>query len=140
MAEMRLTEEIREQMLGLVPFSADSTIEHTPDIFKKRKIPPKYTPIFTVRVFTKEEKLNATKVVKDSKEEELRECVRKNTVKWENLYDAGNKNEIPFKEDLSGGADKAIFDSLPAIIVGDLLFFLVRISGLADFEKLGLKS
>jgi hypothetical protein len=137
-----LDDETRSKMLGLAPFSATAEIEFTPEIYKNKGIDDNFIPVFTIRPFTLEEKPKATKTIIDHKvgrELELANILRANVLNWRNLFDAGTKEEILYKADPAGGADKEVFKILPSTIIAELLFFITKISGLVDQERLGLK-
>ena len=51
MAEIKMTEEIREKMLGLLPFDNEATVEYTPYQFKVKDFPEEYVPVFTQRPY-----------------------------------------------------------------------------------------
>jgi hypothetical protein len=141
MEERRLTPELREKLLGALPFSVSSTIWYSPDKYKE--IEEDFRPSFELKSLTKEEFQRAKKLLKDvksAKEEDINEIVRKKIVSWKNMFDAGTLEEIPFKEDESGGCDKKLFESIPPVIVGALFFQISKISCLIDTDKLGLSA
>jgi len=143
-----LTEEIRRELLGLVPFSAGSADDFTPPVYLKKNseggyaIPEEFRPVFKVRCFTVEEKRGVTKMlvnIKDVDEESVTEAARKAVVGWKNLFDAGSNEELVFKSSPEGGADPALFSMIPPAVTGALLFHASRISGIIAAEKLSLK-
>jgi len=154
MAEKRLSAELRQELLGLLPFSVDAKTEYTPRQFRKKKkegevetekyvIPEEFRPVFTMRCYNKGESDALRKLmlnIKDQDEDTLREWARKIILDWRNFYDAGTSNEIAYKADPSGGADKDLFTTIPAAVVSDLLFHGVKISGLMDVERSSLGS
>lgn len=140
--EHKLTPELREKLFGALPFSVNSSLWYSPK--KYQELEEEIRPAFEIKSFTKEEFLKAKKLLKDvknAKEEDINEIVRKKVVNWKNVYDLGTLEEIPFKSDESSeGCDKKLFEVIPPIIVGDLFFNISRISGLIDTDLLGLKS
>lgn len=127
---------------GLVPFSAEDgdTFEYTPERFVNMKITESLRPIFELKLFTIEEQAkvpsNPEQVAKLSTEE-LLEIARKQVKGWKNLVSVKGK-EIPYKSEADGGADSKLFARLPRVVVGDILFKLIRSSGLFCGDKLGL--
>lgn len=143
-----LTEEIRRELLGLVPFSVNSTDDFTPTMFLKKNnngeflIPEEFRPVFKIRCFTVEEKRKVTKMlinIKETAEDNVRENTRMVVVGWRHLFDAGSNEEVVFKAAPDGGADPDLFAGIPASVAGALLFHASKISGIIDAEKLGLK-
>ena len=143
-----LTEDIRRELFGLVPFSSGSTDDFTPPVFLKKNpeggyiIPEEFRPVFKVRGFTVEEKRGVAKMlinIKDADDNEVTEAARKAVTGWKNLFDAGTGAEIIFKAAPDGGADAALFSEIPASIAGALLFHASKISGVIAAEKLSLK-
>jgi hypothetical protein len=143
-----LTEEVRRELLGLVPFSVNSTDDFTPAVFLKKNgngefiLPEEFRPVFKIRCFTVEEKRKVTKMlvnIKEAAEETVRESTRTVVVGWKNLFDAGSSQEIVFKPAQDGGADPELFSGIPASVAGALLFHASKISGIIDAEKLGLR-
>lgn len=146
MGDRILTEEERHKLIGLAPFSTEATIEYMPEPFKK--VDASLQPIFILRGFSIEEKRLATKAVNESmkdwtieKDDKVKDVMRKCIVGWKNLFDVGNGKEIEFTVESASdsGASKKLFASLPSPVVADLLLFLIKISGLVDAEKMGLK-
>lgn len=151
MSEHKMTPELRKKMLTRLPFSRNSSIEHTPAPYLVKEqdeegkdtdefaIPEEYRPVFKVRPFSTEEKAKLGKVTNKSIDEaSLRDLVRANIVGVEKLFDAGSMEELPFKGDQNGGMDKGLFDSLPVMVIRDLFVFISGISGLSTDERAGL--
>jgi len=143
-----LNDEVKRELLGLVPFAAGSTDDFTPPQYLKTGadggylIPEEYRPVFKVRSFTVEEKRGVAKLlvnIKDSDDAAVVEAARKVVVGWRNLFDSGSGEEIFFKSAPGGGTDADLFSGIPAAIVGALLFHASRISGIIATEKLSLK-
>jgi len=146
MAEKRvMDEETKKKMHGLLPFSTKSTIKYTPEVYGD-DVPEDFKPVFTIRPYSREEVKGARKILGSitdnnvEKEDELNEWSRKVVVGWENLYDAGSGEEIEYVQDSTGGADKELYDVLPVTVKALILVQAVKISGLLDLSKLGLKS
>ena len=146
MTERKLTDEVREQLLGVLPFSVSSTIEHTPKTYDE--IPEEYRPVFKLRPFNKVEsdavralmlKISTMKPLEIEKK--TREQVRACLMGWENMLDIGSMQMLDYKEQAGdGGCDRDLFDIVPVSVVGDMFYFLSRMSGLLNIEKLGLNS
>lgn len=140
MAEIVLTEEMRQKLLGVLPFSYDSTHEYTPSMCKVEGVPSDFIPVFMLRGLKRDECNQIKKQLKAATDEQCSEWVRKCLNCWRNLFDAGSGAQILFESDESGLCKKDLFNRLPQIIIEDLLTEILRISGLLDVEKLGLRS
>jgi hypothetical protein len=151
MAEHVMTPELRKKMLTRLPFSRNASIDYTPapylvkdmdDAGKETDeyaIPEEFRPVFKVRPLSTEEKTKLGKFTsKNMDETALRELIRTNITGIEKLFDAGTMEEIPFKGDNNGGMDKALFESLPVMVIRDLFVFISGISGLSTDERAGL--
>jgi len=141
MAEVRMTEEIRQKMLGLLPFDNEATVEFTPAQYEG-DFPEEYKPIFIQRGYKEGEMKAVRELLKKldkAEDEEMTEQARISVVGWENLWDVGSMKEIPYKSN-GNGASPEVFNKLPTVVKGALLFNAVRISGLLDLDKLALKS
>jgi len=149
--EKVMTAELREQLMGLLPFSSDATLDYMPAPYLMKKgdteeyaVPEQYRPTFTLRAMTRKEldelkRRNKGKVLDDS---ELRDVIAKIVVGWTNLWDIGPvpPQEIPYKADPAGGSDKDCFARVPAVIVADIAMMMVRMNGILGTESLGLRS
>lgn len=143
MESVKMTDEIRQKLLGIAPFSTDSTVSYTPPRYQIAELPKEFTPIFQVKSLTRSEKDQAQKMVSDMSkvsDAEVREFVRKKIAGWENLYDAGTKEKIEFFADGDGVASKEVFDRIPDNACGELIFYVIKISGLFKSDKLSLMS
>jgi hypothetical protein len=146
MAEKRIMDEAtKEKLHGLLPFSTKATINYTPEFYKEAEVPEEFRPVFVLRPYARDEVKNARKVLtsveKDEvqKEDNFIELSRKVVVGWNNLYDVGNGEEIEYVQDSTGGACKEIYDNIPTPVKAAILIQAVKISGLFDLAKLGLK-
>lgn len=146
MAEKVFDEEVRKQLLGVLPFSVSATINYTPAQYDE--IPEEFRPNFLLRAFNKaeSEKVRATLLRASTMktldlEKATKEFVRQCVMGWDNLIDAGTMDPIDYKEEAGvGGCSKDLFDTLPVSVVGDIFKYIARISGLLNIEKLGLES
>lgn len=145
-------EATRQALLGLAPFSLNSTIDFTPASYQLKRneqliVPEDLWPVFTIRPWTKLESdlvkralSQVSNNVGTKAENEAKEAVRKVIKSWSNLIDAGSMEEIEYVEETDGGASKDIFNNFPASLVSDLLNKCCSISGILDMERSGLKS
>lgn len=145
MTDHVMTKEIREKLLTRLPFSRSASIDYTPTPYLTKdengeyEIPEEYRPVFTVRPFSSDDKAKMDKQ-KMADEKLLRDITRGNITGVSRLYDAGTMKEIDFKADENGSMDKDQFNSLPVSVMRDLFIYISGISGLAPYEKAGLKS
>jgi len=136
-----LTDEVRNELMGLAPFSTEVVDHFTPDKIDRKKVPEQFIPVFDYKVFSKKEKESAMRIaknLKDINEGELRECVRKQIVGWKNLWDIGTREEIIFEAGEDGHCKKEIFAHVPNTLCGDILFHIYKASGILRSEFLGL--
>lgn len=151
-----LTENVKNEMLGLLPFDEETEDRFTPLQFLKKDkngafvISQEYHPVFILKPWTKKEKDSMTLLVSridvaNSAEDRVRftktinEETRKKVLRIENLYDIGKQEliECPIDEKLNC-ISVEIWNKIPEIIKTALYFRLSTISGLTTNEKLGL--
>ena len=142
--------DIREQMLGLLPFDNEAMDEFTPKDFME--IPEKYRPIFVLKPWTQSEKEKTQLIVeklenlKDTKSKiqiniELNEMSRKKIFNIKNLFDVGSNKIIDtseFKDNENNCINKQLWLKIPDVIKTTLYFRIATISGLVKNEILGL--
>lgn len=150
-----MDEDLRKKLHGLAPFSIKSTTKYTPPIYGE-DIPEEFRPIFYIRPYSRAEIKSAKKVLaeiskseekiasmtaeeSEALEESIYELARKVVMNWDRFYDAGSGSMIPYESDINGGVDKELFYLIPSTIVGMILAEAVKISGMIDISKLGLK-
>lgn len=145
MSDLKLDEDMRRELLGVLPFSSKAVIWHTPETYEE--IAEEYRPKFQLRCFSKKEAedvrsfmLQLAKEKPEIVERKTREYVRKCIVGWENLIDLGLCEYIEYAQDETGGCDKDLFASIPVPVVGDIFHYLAKMSGLLQVEKRSLKS
>jgi hypothetical protein len=170
MGERRvLTDEMRQQLAGYLPFSANEKIEYTPAFFLRKKevwseekkqfettdeylIPDGFRPVFTIRSFTKAEYDDAAKIMHrevldaDNKKmldtaADTKELVRNVVLGWKDFVDIGTLQEIPFKADANSGVDKDLWVStrMPDWVYSDIRNYVYRLSGITPGERISLK-
>ena len=150
MEKRMLTPEVRAALLSKIPFSVNATTEYTPKPYMTKvkdpegkdideySIPEEFRPVFTLRSFTKQESYDVKKVCSKGEEKGIQEWARKSVIGWKNLFDAGTLEEIEYKSDPTGGADKDLFSVIPEHVVADILMYVSSISGILDKDRLGL--
>lgn len=144
MARRELTEEQRQSLCGLMPFSADAVDEFTPELFSA--VDEELRPVFKLRPFTEGEKERVTdamkRIVADPgkiDQKEIKDFARIALVGWDNVLDVATGDDIPFSADSRGACDKATFALLPSATVNAILKRVNTISGLLSAEALGLR-
>ena len=141
--EMVLTDDIREKMLGIMPFSDAELIEFEPPQFKERGIPEEFTPVFTVKALNMQEKKQIERLSLGGgtpNADKLKSIVRSHITNWRNLYDAAKRVEIPYEAESNGIPKADLFNKIPDTIVTGIFQFILKISGLIEGEKQGLAS
>jgi hypothetical protein len=164
---IEMTDELRKQLAGCLPFSNDATTMYTPEFFLQKKvdwkdsakteivegeyvIPDGYRPVFEVRCFKKDEYDNAHKIMQEERNDKehlhtierlpkIRESIRKVVKGWTDLWDIGKMEQIPFVADADGGADKLLFEKMPDPVLLALQDYVYKISGLKKADYLSLK-
>jgi len=137
MAELRMTEEIRKKMLGLLPFDNSASIDYTPQQYFADDFPEEFRPVFKQRGFSEGEIKDVRRLLKDiekADDDELNNYARLSVVGWSNLWDVGSMKKIEYSD------DKEQFLRLPTTVKGSLLYNAVKISGLIDIDRISLKS
>lgn len=153
MEERVLTPEMREKLLGDMPFNSDSTIEFTPKHYLRKDekgdfiLPEEYRPVFILKGMTKPQRQKGRKLVikmseelKEDDQGHVVDLTRLNVIGWRNMFDLGTMKEFKFNAETDGGCEKKLFDSIPVSIVGQIFFEQCRISGILDTDKLSLES
>ena len=149
MPEMKMSSEIKDFLTSRAPFSPSAVIQYTPEMYKKTKVvdgaevnvlPDDYIPSFSLRSLRKDEKEKLGKALTDinMNQEGIKEVCRKAVLGWDRMYDMGTEALYEYKADPNGGCEKDCFAYLPLSVVSDICFYLSKISGLLDMDKLGL--
>lgn len=137
MKQIKMTDELRKQMAGLLPMTKSSTYKYTPTMFMV--VDEEYRPVFEIKQFTNEDMIKVKELVikeidtGNKKKINIKEIDDRNTeymkllfnvlVGWDNLYDLGTGNEFVF----DGNFETMI--SLPENVRTDLLSESLKISG-----------
>jgi len=140
MSELKLDEETKKSLIGLMPFSQEATTEFTPEIFKKLDIGEEFKPVFTQRSFTRKERNEMRAGAMTFRGSDVFKYARISVVGWRNLYDLATGNEIEFSADKDKGASKELFGLISDEIAAELFNNASKISGLLSAEKMGLRS
>ena len=147
MAGLKLTEEHRQALLGLMPFTQNGTIEYTPKAFEKLDIPKNKKPVFKMRAYNKDEMNRIKKMLSDIQKNEnadfnndVREFSRLSIVGWKNMFDLSTGEEMEFKKSADGSIQKEQYELVPEFIVADLYKHACVVSGLMPKEIEGLES
>lgn len=130
MAKIEMTEELAEQLSGLLPISIDTRKKFTPSVYKSKKFPAKFAPVFVLRPMTKMEKMSF--VLCNSEDKTTRDDIVYSCVdKAENLWNIETRQVCQLTREL--------FDALRFDVLAEIQAEILKISGLVDAEKLGLK-
>ena len=148
-----ITDEIKKQLIGLLPFDADATEEYTPTPFEK--VPEKFRPVFTIRPLKQVERermslyINKLAVMesmetkqKESMElnDKMNDIIRQCVVSFGNYYDIGTKKLIKYQEDATGGLSKQLWHGVTEAVKTNLYYRVNGISGLLYNEAVTLRS
>jgi hypothetical protein len=167
MSEIRMTEELRKQLAGFLPFSKDATADFIPEMYLKKKavwdkekgefvdtdedcVPSEFRPTFTVRAFNKAEYDKSKKLLAEYRNEkddakkleiesQMKALLQPVVMGWKNLLDIGKMQLVEFKADPAGGCDKALFENLLEGTLRDILEYVNMLSGVTPGERLSLK-
>ena len=121
MPEFAMTPELREKLVGLMPFSQNGTMEFTPAEYVERDLPIEVHPVYELRAWTKQEAdaVNKRMARKDQTDEERSQAIfeeaRIAVKNWENLYDLGTCKLIAYAAAQDGGADPEVFKQVPPV-------------------------
>jgi hypothetical protein len=145
MADVKMTPEVKAFLTSRVPFSSSTVVEYTPQAFLKESdgnkvLPDEFIPVFKLRSLRRDERDKLRKALTnvDINQDSIKDICRKCVLGWDKLYDAGTTELYPYVEDVAGGCAQDAFGNLPMSIVTDICFYLSKISGLIDIDKLGL--
>lgn len=137
--ELKLTDEVKAQLAGLLPMSKGSTYEFTPAIFES--VDEKYRPTFTIKQLTTEQvnlikemlfkesaggKKKSTKIRVEEMNKTNKvymDMVFATLVDWSNLYDLGTGELLEYD------GNRETMDSLPDSILTDIFSEIMRITG-----------
>lgn len=150
MSDIKMTPEVKEFLTSRAPFSSEVIVEYTPPTFLKKKtgeneseinvLPDDFIPVFKLRSLRRQEKETLRKALQkiEERQEDIKNVCRKAVLGWERYYDPGSEDIYPYKADPTGGCDSDTFANIPMAIVSDICFYLSKISGLIDTDKLSL--
>lgn len=147
------TDEVKKQLIGLLPFDDEATEDYTPTPFDK--VPEDLRPVFVIRPLKQCERdrmslyINKLTVMEGSeaKQKELadlndkmNDIIRQCVVDVRNLYDLGTRKVIEFSSDDSGGMAKKLWQKIPESVKTNLYYRVNGISGLFYSESVALRS
>lgn len=147
------TDDIKKQLIGLLPFDEESTEEYTPAAFDK--IPDALRPVFCIRPMKQIERDRMSLYINklssmeesDSKPKDLmdlndkmNDIVRQCIVDIKNLYDLGTQKLIDFQADEKGGLLKSLWRKIPESVKTNIYYRVNGISGLFYSESVALRS
>lgn len=130
MAKIEMTEEMAEQLKGLLPISTSTRQKFTPSIYKSESFPKQFAPVFVLRPMTKSEKMSFVLSGDDdrqTREDVIFDCIES----AENIWDVNTRQKCDFSRD--------IYEALRIDVVGEIQTEILKLSGLLAAEKLGLK-
>jgi len=102
MEQIKMTDELRKQMAGLLPMNRTSTYKYTPEAFDS--IDESFRPVFEIKQFTNMSMLKVKELVVkeidtnkkkinikdiDDRNTEYMKLLHEGLVGWDNLYDLG---------------------------------------------------
>ncbi len=139
-----MTPELQDELLGLLPYETEATVEFTPPCYKRDTFPVALRPVFELRQMkdtTKKKIVEWQKKPSALTDEAVRDMARYHVVGWSNLRNVATNEEIPFESAASDtGAKLALFRMLPQKPVVEILFYLCRMAGIADPDRRGFMS
>lgn len=144
-----MSDEVKKQLLGILPFSADATEKFTPSSFDK--INEQFKPVFELKPMNKKNKdemiifqsQDVDKLTPKEKillNDKMNNCIRMSVVGIENLYDLGINKLIEFETDKNKDCcSNKLWERIPSTIRSNLYFKVSIISGLMppDVTSLG---
>lgn len=134
--QIKMTDELRKQMAGLLPMSKHSTYKFTPEVFND--VDENFKPVFEIKQFKnssllKVKELMVSELGNSKKKLDIREIDAKNTeymklahecfVGWTNLYDLGTGELYEYDSEFE------TFMALPETIRTEILTEILKISG-----------
>ena len=141
-----LDEATKAALIGIAPFSCNSRVNFTPDIFQNIGIENQFIPVFVIRGLSVDEGKKLDSLMTDAQDlktdvfnERAFELTRNTIVDWRNVFDAGSGEEIAFIAE-SGACSASCFNALSVNVKNALFFQVMKIRGLTPAAKLGLMS
>lgn len=145
-------DDIKKQLIGLLPFDEDATDRYTPGPFEK--VPEEFRPVFELRPLKQVERdrmslyINKLAALENSDKQKdlselndkMNEIVRQCIVGFDNLYDIGAQKFIDYQADSAGGLLKSIWKKIPESVKSNLYYRINGISGLFYSESVALRS
>lgn len=136
MEKIKMTDELRKQMAGLLPMNSSSTYKYTPDVFMS--VDEAFRPVFEIKQFnnmsmlkvkelvvqeldTTKKKINIKEV--DARNTEYMKLLHSILVGWDNLYDLGSGELFEYD-----GKFETLM-ALPETIRTDMFSEALKISG-----------
>lgn len=120
-----MDQEIKNKLLGRLPFTKD--VEYTFIPKSCIGLPDEYTPKVTIKPLDKAAKDNVLQLESKGDFKAIYPIIEKHIVRIENLFDVSEEKYIDYK-----------FEYLTEVMILDIYRSLSAISGLREFEKLGL--
>lgn len=146
-------DEVKKQLIGLLPFDEEATDEYTPKPFEK--VPEEFRPVFSLRPLKPVEKErmslyinklsnmegdeDRTKELSDLNDK-MNDIVRQCIMGVKNLYDLGTQKLIEYSADEKGGLSKDLWRKIPESVKTNIYYRVNGISGLFYSESVALRS
>ena len=135
MEHIKMTDEVRKKMAGLLPMNSSSTYKYTPVVFES--FDEQFRPVFEIKQFTNiailkvkelvlkelDTKKKATVKEIDDRNKEYMSLLHSTLISWDNLYDLGSGELYAY----DGTFDCLM--TLPENIRTDLFTEALKISG-----------
>lgn len=125
--QIKMTEEVRKQLVGLAPMRNNATIEYTPPMYDN--VDEGFRAVFEIRQFTNGEVDDITEFFSKKKKESIvtkksMEFLHLVLVGWETVYDLGTGEQIEYDGELD------TMMSLPTKVLTSILDYAIKITGL----------
>lgn len=129
MAKIEMTEEMAEQLKGLLPISTSTRQKFTPSIYKSESFPKQFAPVFILRPMTKSEKMAfaTSGENKETVDDIFFDCIES----VDNMWDIVKREKAKW--------GREIYDAFLPQHISEVHLEILKLSGLLAAEKLGLK-
>jgi hypothetical protein len=130
MEQHKMTDEMKNKLVGLLPVNNDFTINFTPEAYKD--IPDEFKPVFVLKPWNNKEVMTISKTItKNPNDEEfMLEIIRKQIVNLLNLINLSTEEQMAYEADPTGGLNKLLYSVIPQRVKLELFGELARISGI----------
>jgi hypothetical protein len=129
--KIKMTKEYADQLMGLLPISAEARHRYIPREFLGGSLPPELIPVFVIRPMTKADKQVYSKSFDPKTTKSYESCIFDCIESVENLYDVISLEPVDFTLEYFMGIHTTVREKIASEVL--------RVSCLLPIEAMGLK-